>query len=64
MAIGKVTLIVCDVIGREVASLMNGKQNAGSPTVNFDASKLPSGAYFYRLTAATYSAIKKMIIVK
>lgn len=59
-----VTLKVYDILGREVATLVNGRQNTGSYTVAFDGSKLPSGGYFYRLNAGTYTATRKMMVVK
>ncbi len=59
-----VTLKVYDVLGREVATLANQRQNAGSYTVTFDAGKLPSGVYFYRLTAGSMTETKKMLLIK
>ena len=59
-----VTLKVYDVLGREVATLVNEVQPAGNYAVTFDASKLPSGTYFYRLQAGKYSAVKKMMLIK
>lgn len=63
-AVSYVTLKVYDVLGREVATVVNEHQNPGSHTVAFDASKLSSGVYFYRLNAGTYTATKKMMVVK
>ena len=63
-AFSPVTLKVYDILGREVATLVNQNQNPGNYTVVFDASRLPSGVYFYRLTAGTYTATKKMMVVK
>ena len=59
-----VTLKVFDVLGREVETLVNQRQNAGSYTVTFDASKLPSGVYFYRLTTGSLVETKKMAVLK
>lgn len=59
-----VTLKVYDILGREVATLINGKQNAGYRNVAFNAGNLPSGVYFYRLEAGTYSATKKLLLLK
>ena len=59
-----VTLKIYDVLGREVATLVNEVQPAGNYAVTFDASKLPSGTYFYRLQAGKYSAVKKMMLIK
>lgn len=58
------TLKVYDVIGREVKTLVNEHQNAGSHSVIFDSSNLPSGVYFYRLQAGSYSATKKLLLLK
>jgi len=57
-----VTLKVYDVLGREVATLVNENLNAGSYSYNFDASNLTSGVYFYKLQAGRYSETKKMIL--
>jgi len=59
-----VTLKVYDVLGREVATLVNENLNAGSYSYNFDASNLTSGVYFYKLQAGKYSETKKMILSK
>jgi Secretion system C-terminal sorting domain/Glycosyl hydrolases family 18 len=59
-----VTLEVYDILGREVATLAKGRENAGSHSVTFDGSRLPSGVYFYRLQAGTFSDTKKLVIVK
>jgi uncharacterized protein (DUF1501 family) len=62
--ISSVRLVVCDISGREVAILVNGSMPAGRHTVRFDASKLSSGVYVYRLTAGSFSLTKKMTVVK
>ena len=59
-----VVLKVYDVLGREVARLVNEGQTAGSHSVQFDASNLPSGVYFYRLQAATFTETKKLTVLK
>jgi len=59
-----VFLKVFDVLGREVKVLVNKQETAGSYSVNFDASNLPSGVYFYRLEAGTYSNTKKLLLLK
>lgn len=61
---GYVKLRVYDVTGREVANLVNDFKFAGSYTVNFNASSLSSGVYFYKLETNIYSEIKKMLLVK
>jgi len=61
---GFVTLKVYDVLGREVATLVNEKQSPGSYSVMFNASGIPSGIYFYKLTAGKFSQTKKMLLLK
>ena len=61
---GHVTLKVYDLLGRVVRTLVNERQNAGSHAVTFDATSLPSGAYFYRLESGTYMEVKKLILLK
>jgi hypothetical protein len=61
---GLVTLKVFDVLGREVAKLVNDVKAPGSYVVDFDASKFASGTYFYRLEAGTFSDVKKMLLIK
>jgi hypothetical protein len=59
-----VTLKVFDIVGREVATLVNENLTAGVHEVQFNASNLSSGLYFYTLQAGKYSAAKKMILMK
>jgi hypothetical protein len=59
-----VTLKVYDVLGNEVATLINEEKSAGSYSINFDGSRLSSGIYFYKLTAGGYTATKKLIMLK
>ena len=60
-----VTLKVYDMLGKEVQTLVNKFQNANTYSVNFNAGKLASGIYFYKLqTEDGYSNVKKMIIIK
>lgn len=61
---GFTTLKVFNIQGQEVATLINGLQSAGSHTVNFDATGLPSGMYVYRLNVNGYSAQQKMMLLK
>lgn len=60
----KVTLDVFDLMGRKVATLVNGKQNAGEQSVSFDANSLASGVYIYRLVAGSQQFTRKMILLK
>ena len=59
-----VTLKVYDILGREVATLVNEEKTAGNYKVPFDAKNLASGIYFYRLKAGNYISVKKMILLK
>jgi len=59
-----VRLIVYDILGREVTTLVNKQQQPGNYEVVFDASKLPSGTYFYRLQSGSFVETKKMILLK
>jgi len=60
----QVKLVVFDVMGRQVADLVNAKQSAGSYNINFDASSLASGVYFYKMTAGEFSSVRKMNLLK
>jgi len=59
-----VTLKVYNVLGNEIATLVNEEKSAGEYEVNFDASGLASGTYFYKLEAGSFSQVKKMILTK
>ena len=59
-----VNLVVFDALGAEVATLVNEPKAPGNYTVEFDASELPSGIYFYRIIADKYSETKKMLLLK
>lgn len=61
---GLVKLVVFDVTGREVAELVNETLNAGEYKVDFNASGLTSGVYFYKLTSAGFTETKRMVLVK
>ncbi|MDI6767770.1 MAG: T9SS type A sorting domain-containing protein [Bacteroidota bacterium] len=63
-AVSHVKLSVYDVLGREVATLVDGMKEAGFYTANFDGSKLSSGVYFYKLQAGSWKPIKKMLLAK
>jgi hypothetical protein len=61
---GHVTLKVYDIIGKEVATLVNETKEAGSYQITFNASKLSSGIYFYSLSAGSFLSVKKMMVLK
>ncbi|MCW9066408.1 MAG: T9SS type A sorting domain-containing protein [Ignavibacteriaceae bacterium] len=61
---GFVTLDVFNLLGEKVASLVSEVQNAGKYEVNFDASKLTSGVYFYQLQTDNNISVKKMLLLK
>jgi photosystem II stability/assembly factor-like uncharacterized protein len=60
----KVILKVYDILGREIATLVNEEKPAGEYEVEFHAANLPSGIYFYQLSAGDYRETKKMILLK
>lgn len=59
-----VRLTVHNILGQEVATLVDGYQNAGSYTVDFTPTNLASGVYFYKIQAGTYTDTKKMVLMK
>ena len=59
-----ILLKVYDILGREVATLVNEEKPAGNYKVTFDAYNLASGIYFYRLNAGNYTSVKKMILLR
>ena len=59
-----VSLKVFDLLGREVKTLVNEEKPAGSYSLNFSAVDLPSGVYFYKLTAGSFTETKKMTVMK
>jgi hypothetical protein len=59
-----IQLIVYDVLGREVATLVDEYKKAGLYEIKFDASGLNSAIYFYRITSGSYSETKKMVLLK
>jgi len=61
---GFVTIKLYDVLGRQVATLVNDNKQAGNYSVKFDGSKLVSGVYFYRMQVGDYVNTKKIIILK
>lgn len=61
---GVVNLKVYDILGKEVSTLVNETQEAGNYSIKFNASQLPSGIYFYRITSGNYTATKKLLLLK
>jgi len=61
---GLVKITVYDLLGREVATLVNEQMQPGSYNVDWDASNYPSGVYFYKLETEKFSESKKMVLVK
>ncbi len=59
-----VNLVVFDINGREVTTLVNEQLSEGSYNAKFDASNLPSGIYIYKITANSFSQIKRMLLLK
>lgn len=58
------TLKVYDIIGKEITTLVNNQMEKGHYEINFDASNLPSGVYFYTLNAGGYKETRKMILMR
>ncbi|MBK6772217.1 MAG: T9SS type A sorting domain-containing protein [Ignavibacteria bacterium] len=61
---GNVSIVLYDLTGRQVASIVNEVKTAGYYTVSFNASNLASGMYFYRISASNFVSTKKMVLVK
>ncbi len=61
---GLVSLKVYDVMGREIANLVNAKLSIGRYSITFDAVKIPSGVYFYRLETEKFISVKRMMVLK
>jgi len=59
-----VTLKIFNTLGQELITLIDQNMESGTHSINFDASKLNSGVYFYRLDAGSFSEVKKMTLVK
>ncbi len=63
-ALNYVSLKVYDILGNEIAALVNGEIPAGKYEIEFDARNLPGGVYIYRIMAGKYQETKKMILLK
>ncbi len=61
---GDVSLIIYDVLGKQVQTLVNGTLSPSAYEVSFDGSNLPSGVYYYRLEAGDYTDTKKLVLIK
>ena len=59
-----VTLKVYDILGNEVATLVNEQKESGNYTVNFDGDKLSSGLYIYKIQAGNFNKVRKMMLIK
>jgi len=59
-----VKLIVFDILGKEISTLVNAEQLPGTYEVTFDGSNLPSGVYFYKLSAGDFTDTKKLLLIK
>lgn len=59
-----VKLVVHDITGREIETLVSQNMNAGVYKADWDASKYSSGVYFYKIEAGGFTEVKKMILVK
>jgi hypothetical protein len=60
----QVQLKVYNMLGQEVATVLNEFKNAGSYEVTFDAADLPSGVYVYAITAGSFKSVQKMVLMK
>lgn len=61
---GHVSILIYDALGQKIGVLVDEYRPAGSYKVNYDAGRLPSGIYFYSLTAGSYRETKKMVLIK
>jgi hypothetical protein len=61
---GKVKLVIYDLLGREIKTLVNEFKTIGKYSVEFNGSNLASGVYFYRIQAGDFSEVKRMILLK
>ena len=62
--VGQVSLKVFDILGREVVTLLNEMEDAGTHKIEYDASKLMSGVYFYQIKVGSFVSTRKFILLK
>ena len=62
--ISHVKLGIYDILGRKIVTLVNEEKQPGNYEVEFNASKLASGIYFYKITAGNFSETKKLVLLK
>ncbi|HMD13731.1 MAG TPA: T9SS type A sorting domain-containing protein, partial [Bacteroidota bacterium] len=60
----QVSIKIYDVLGREVVTLLNEKKDPGEYTLTWTAASIPSGVYFYRMSAGNFVQTKKMVLLK
>jgi hypothetical protein len=60
----RVKLVIYNIVGQEIATLLNENRNAGTHEIQWDASSIPSGVYFYSLEAEGFSQVRKMLFLK
>jgi hypothetical protein len=63
-SIQNVKLTVFNMLGKEVATLVNERQKPGEYEVKFDGTNLPSGVYYYKIVSGDYSEVRKMVLIK
>lgn len=64
LVVSHVNLVVFDLLGKEIKTLVSERKNAGVYQVNFDGANLPSGIYFYKIQTEKWSQTKKMVLMK
>jgi hypothetical protein len=64
LASPRIILKVYDILGREIATLVNAKLSAGEYEIKFDGKDLPAGIYLYRLQAGKFSKARKMVVIE
>jgi hypothetical protein len=61
---GFVKMVVYDILGREIATLVNESLSPGTYEVEWDATIYPSGVYYYKLAATNYTETRKMVLIE